>query len=77
MRAYITTQTPQIRVGINNQSRKSVRSVSISVLANGTKLADLADVDVSGSENNEVLVYDSALEKYVIKSLPVLDGGQY
>ena len=77
MRAYITTQTPQIRVGINNQSRKSVRSVSISVLANGTKLTDLSDVDASGSENNEVLVYDSALEKYVIKSLPVLDGGQY
>lgn len=77
MRAYITSQTPQIRVGINNQSRKSVRSVSISVLANGTKLTDLSDVDASGSENNEVLVYDSALEKYVIKSLPVLDGGQY
>lgn len=77
MRAYITTQTPQIRVGINNQSRKSVRSVSISVLANGTKLTDLSDVDASGSENNEVLVYDSELEKYVIKSLPVLDGGQY
>jgi hypothetical protein len=77
MRAYITTQTPQIRVGINNQSRKSIRSVSFSVLANGTRLADLGDVDVSGSENNEVLVYDSALEKYVIKSLPVLDGGQY
>lgn len=77
MRAYITSQTPQIRVGINNQSRKSVRTVSISALANGTKLADLGDVDVSGSENNEVLVYDSELEKYVIKSLPVLDGGQY
>lgn len=77
MRAYITSQTPQIRVGINNQSRKSVRSVAISVLANGTKLTDLSDVDASGSENNEVLVYDSALEKYVIKSLPVLDGGQY
>lgn len=77
MRAYITSQTPQIRVGINNQSRKSVRSVSISVLANGTKLTDLSDVDASGSENNEVLVYDSELEKYVIKSLPVLDGGQY
>ena len=77
MRAYITTQTPQIRVGINNQSRKSIRTVSISVLANGTKLADLGDVDASGSENNEVLVYDSALDKYVIKSLPVLDGGQY
>ena len=77
MRAYITTQTPQIRVGINNQSRKSIRTVSISVLANGTKLTDLSDVDASGSENNEVLVYDSALDKYVIKSLPVLDGGQY
>lgn len=77
MRAYVTTQTPQIRVGINNQSRKTVKTVAISALANGTKLADLGDVDASGSENNEVLVYDSQLQKYVIKSLPVLDGGQY
>lgn len=77
MRAYVTTQTPQIRVGINNQSRKTVRTVSISAMANGTRLADLGDVDVSGSENNEVLVYDSQLQKYVIKSLPSLDGGQY
>lgn len=63
------------RVSINNQQRTTIRSVG---LANQeTKLENLRDVDASDPDNNEILVYDETLNKYVIKTLPNLDGGTF
>lgn len=69
--------SPQIKVSINNQNRKTVRTVGVSALAQTAKLSGLSDVDASDPNNNETLVYDSATQKYVVKTLPVLDGGTY
>ena len=65
--------SPQIRVSINNQQRESVRSVGFGV----NRLSNLLDVETSSPDNNETLVYDSAIERYVVKILPVVDGGSY
>ena len=63
------------RVSINNQQRTTIRSVG---LANPeSKLENLSDVDASDPDNNEILVYDETLNKYVIKTLPNLDGGTF
>ena len=63
------------RVSINNQQRTTIRSVG---LANQeTRLENLSDVDASDPDNNEILVYDETLNKYVIKTLPNLDGGTF
>ena len=65
----------QNRVSINNQQRTTIRSVG---LANPeSKLENLSDVDASDPDNNEILVYDETLNKYVIKTLPNLDGGTF
>lgn len=69
--------TPQIRVSINNQARRTIRTVGVSALASTGKLAGLVDVDATDPSNNETLVYDSQTQKYVVKTLPVLDGGTY
>lgn len=69
--------TDKIKVSINNQNRTTIRTVGVSALAQTAKLVDLVDVDASDSDNNETLVYDSATQKYVIKALPVIDGGSY
>lgn len=72
--------TPQIRVSINNQARKTIRTVGVSALASTGKLAALVDVDASDPNDNEVLVYDEAAQKYVVKPVPTLqnlDGGSY
>lgn len=69
--------TDKIKVSINNQNRTTVRTVGVSALAQTAKLVDLIDVDASDSDNNETLVYDSATQKYVVKALPVIDGGSY
>lgn len=69
--------TDKIKVSINGQKRTTVRTVGVSAFAQTTKLADLVDVDSSDPDNNETLVYDSATQKYVVKILPVIDGGAY
>lgn len=69
--------TDKIKVSINGQKRTTVRTVGISSLAQTGKLANLTDVDATDPDNNEILVFDSARQKYVIKPLPVLDGGSY
>lgn len=64
------------RVSINNQQRTTVRTIGIPP-NNIKKLAELQDVDASNPNTNETLVYDETLNKYVVKVLPVVDGGAF
>lgn len=64
------------RVLINNQQPKTVRTVAVASASSAT-LAGLTDVDASDSDNNETLVYDATSGKYVIKTLPSVDGGTF
>jgi hypothetical protein len=64
------------RISINNQQSKTVRTVAIAS-ASTNKLESLTDVDASNPDNNETLVYDASSGKYVIKQLPVVDGGTF
>lgn len=64
------------RISINNQQSKTVRTVAIAS-ASTNKLESLTDVDASDPDNNETLVYDASSGKYVIKQLPVVDGGTF
>lgn len=66
--------TDTIKVSINNQQRTTVRTVATSAL---TRLSQLIDVNAEDPDNNEVLVYESATQTYVIKTLPSIDGGSY
>jgi hypothetical protein len=67
------TSTSKNRVSINNQQRATIRTVGISA----NKLSGLLDVDASSPDNNDTLVYDSATGKYVIKELPIVNGGTF
>ena len=72
----IVRPTSPNRISINNQQPKTIRTVGVaSAVAN--KLENLTDVDASDSDNNETLVYDAVSGKYVIKTLPVVDGGTF
>lgn len=69
------TTTPANRVSISGQKREVIRTVSIAPEQLSNRLEELVDVDATDSDNNEVLVYDEATDKYVIKTLPAVDGG--
>jgi hypothetical protein len=74
-KVLINSTTPN-RVSINNQQRSTVRTVAVAS-SQVNRLSQLTDVDVSDADNNEVLVYDETLNKYVIKTIPAVDGGTF
>jgi hypothetical protein len=69
--------TDKIKVSINNPNRVTVRTVGVSALGQTSKLSNLVDVDASNPNTNEVLVYDEASEKYIVKTLPIVSGGTF
>ena len=40
-------------------------------------LRELKDVDASSIDNNETVVYDEVSGKFVIKELPIINGGTF
>ena len=78
IKVLVNSSSPN-RVSINNQQRKTIRTVGISGagISQIDTLAELKDVDASNPNNNETLVYDSLTQKYVVKTLPEIDGGTY
>ena len=73
--------TPRNRISINTQQKGVVRVGSTGLTGAGVgairKFADLDDVDATSVDNNETIVYDSQKEKFVVKELPVLNGGEF
>lgn len=68
---------PTTRVSINGQQRENIRTVGVAPSSITNQLASLTDVDATSSDNNDVLVYDSTVNKYVVKELPIIDGGTF
>jgi hypothetical protein len=70
--------TSKNRVSINNPQRAEIRTVGITpstTLVNS--LRGLSDVNATNLANNNTVVYDSASDKFVVKELPVLNGGSF
>jgi hypothetical protein len=65
------------RISINNQQRTTIRTVGVVGPELVNQLSDLTDVDATDPDNNETLVYDETLQKYVIKILPNINGGTF
>ena len=66
------------RISINNQQRKTVRTVAITPDLSAISTLDfLVDVIATDPNENETLVYDEASGKYVVKILPNISGGTF
>jgi hypothetical protein len=68
--------SPQVRVSIKKQDRKTIRTVGVSP-EQTNYLSELFDVDASDPDNNETLVFDAETGKYIIKTLPIISGGTF
>lgn len=79
MGSKITVITrPANRITISKSGSNKSLSVSSGISGGGvTQLANLTDVDATTPQNNETLVYDSATGKYVVKELPIVNGGTF
>ena len=65
---------PKNRVSINTRKQETIRSVGVGV---AQTLAGLTDVNINQPKNNELLVYDENLGKFVTKDLPSIVGGTF
>jgi hypothetical protein len=73
---------PGNRISINTPQKQHVKSVNVvgatSVGTGGiSRLIQLNDVDATEASNNETLVYDEASGKYIVKELPIINGGTF
>jgi hypothetical protein len=74
---------PGTRVTIASPtSRNQVKTVNVvgatNIGAAGiTTLTDLRDVISADASNNDTLVYDEASGKYIVKELPIINGGTF
>lgn len=69
--------TPKNRISINNQQRKTIRTVGVGAINAVDELIDLKDVDATDVDNNETLVYDEVSGKFVVKVIPIINGGTF
>lgn len=69
--------TPQNRISINNQSREVIRTVAIAPEQSSSELRKLIDVNATNLVTNHTIVYDAGTDKFIIKELPVVNGGTF
>lgn len=69
------------RVSISSPDRKTIRAVGITPRvgsgSGASYMNELVDVDASSPDTGDTLVYDSALGKYVVRPLSIIDGGSF
>lgn len=61
----------------NPKTVATVAPLTVGPATSLSSLSQISDVDASSPDNNEVLVYDSATNKYVIKTIPTIQGGTF
>lgn len=72
-------------MGININTGKKVRvyinryklPIETPTIFGANTLIQLKDVDASDADNNETLVYDEDTGKYIVKTLPIINGGTF
>lgn len=66
------------RVSISSPKRNVIRTVNVlPSVGSLTSLASLSDVLISNPANNQTLIYDSSIEKFTNKELPIVNGGDF
>ena len=77
MSIKVTTQ-PKNRISINVQQQSEIKSVGLVGKGGSAQyLAQLNDVDATSLDNNETIVYDEASGKFIVKELPIINGGTF
>lgn len=61
----------------NPKTVAAVAPLTVGPATSLSSLSQISDVDASSPDNNEVLVYDSTTNKYVIKTIPTIQGGTF
>jgi hypothetical protein len=64
------TSRPKNRIQINTGGTGGIGG-------SGSTISELRDVDASDADNNETLVYDEVSGKFIVKEIPIINGGTF
>lgn len=72
-------QSPGIsQIALKQIPQTIVRTIGIGYSSNSsTQLRNLSDVDSTDMDNNETVVYNIATDKFEVKPLVIIDGGEF
>lgn len=66
-----------IKVTVRNSPSFVSQVKNYSAADRVVNFSQLSDVDASDADNNETVVYDEATNKFVVKTLPKVQGGTF
>lgn len=69
-------QLSKVKVSSNNNVGRVVFG-KVTRSVNATGIATATDLDITGQQDGDVLVYHSNTDSYYIQTLPRIDGGIY
>lgn len=72
--------TPKSRISINNGgTKKLIVNTGGGTSPSGAidSVIQLKDVDASDADNNETLVYDDTVGKFIVREIPIINGGTF
>lgn len=74
-----TTSKNSISINTKKQNIITVAGHGLTGAGSGvfTQLRRLTDVDATNLEDNNVLVYDEASDKFVVEKTPIINGGTF
>ena len=75
-RITIKPRKQNVNVTSAPKNRIQINSSGISGSVSDT-IVELRDVDASDVDNNETLVYDEGRGKFVVKEIPIINGGTF
>ena len=78
MPSSIQTTIGGLKISINNNNPQRVQSINYG-LNQSFRVSRAADVtlDITADNTNSVLTYDDSTQKFVVQSVPRLDGGTF
>lgn len=79
MATRITIKPRKQNVTVNAPAKNRI-AINTGVVSGGSNIdtvVELKDVDASDVDNNETLVYDESSGKFVVKEIPIINGGTF
>jgi len=73
----IVNSIPTTRVSVNDQQRETIRTVGVGVGITAPSISSLTDVDATSKNNNDALIYDASTGKFIVREIPILNGGTF
>lgn len=77
MGTRITIKPRKQNINVSSASKSRIGINTSRTISGIDNLTELKDVDASDADNNETLVYDEVSDKFVVREIPIINGGTF